>query len=208
MITLNPAKQLGIDKRTGSIEVGKDADIVIWTAHPFSVYSQTEMTMIEGETFFDRARHSKPRRMRKNAKRSKKWMSTRAGARRNFSRAFRAKNARRSRRSRFIGTEETEINENYELRITNYENLFLARVFVLLAVFTALLCCTVSRKATARSKRNGQKRELSPLPTRESSRFRARLSKTERSLFSNGKIAAVGANVSVPAARNELTAKV
>jgi imidazolonepropionase-like amidohydrolase len=56
MITLNPAKQLGIDKRTGSIEVGKDADIVIWSAHPFSVYAHPEMTMIEGEIFFDRAK--------------------------------------------------------------------------------------------------------------------------------------------------------
>lgn len=54
MITLNPAKQLGIDKRTGSIEPGKDADIVIWTAHPFSVYSRPEMTLIEGEVYFDR----------------------------------------------------------------------------------------------------------------------------------------------------------
>ncbi|MCW5960829.1 MAG: amidohydrolase family protein [Pyrinomonadaceae bacterium] len=54
MITLNPAKQLGIDKRTGSIEVGKDADIVIWSAHPFSVYAHPEVTMIEGEVFFDR----------------------------------------------------------------------------------------------------------------------------------------------------------
>ncbi len=56
MITLNPAKQLGIDKRTGSIEVGKDADIVIWDAHPFSVYARPDMTMIEGEIYFDRAR--------------------------------------------------------------------------------------------------------------------------------------------------------
>ncbi len=56
MITLNPAKQLGIDKRTGSIEIGKDADIAIWNAHPFSVYSHVEMTMIEGEIFFDRAK--------------------------------------------------------------------------------------------------------------------------------------------------------
>ena len=55
MITLNPAKQLGIDKRTGSIEVGKDADLAIWTAHPFSVYSRVEMTMIEGDVYFDRA---------------------------------------------------------------------------------------------------------------------------------------------------------
>ena len=56
MITLNPAKQLGIDKRTGSLEIGKDADIVIWSAHPFSVYSHPEMTMIEGEIYFDRAK--------------------------------------------------------------------------------------------------------------------------------------------------------
>lgn len=56
MITINPAKQLGIDKRTGSIEVGKDADLVIWSAHPFSVYSHPEMTMIEGEVFFDRSK--------------------------------------------------------------------------------------------------------------------------------------------------------
>ncbi|REJ77826.1 MAG: amidohydrolase [Acidobacteria bacterium] len=54
MITLNPAKQLGIDKRTGSIEVGKDADVVIWSGHPFSPYSHVETTMVDGEVFFDR----------------------------------------------------------------------------------------------------------------------------------------------------------
>jgi imidazolonepropionase-like amidohydrolase len=56
MITLNPARQLGIDKRTGSIEVGKDADLVIWNAHPFSVYARTEMTLIEGDVYFDRSK--------------------------------------------------------------------------------------------------------------------------------------------------------
>lgn len=54
MITLNPAKQLGIDKRTGSIEVGKDADLVIWSEHPFSPFSRVEKTFIEGEVYFDR----------------------------------------------------------------------------------------------------------------------------------------------------------
>ena len=54
MITLNPAKQLGIDKRTGSIEQGKDADIAIWNAHPFSVYSRVDMTLIDGDVYFDR----------------------------------------------------------------------------------------------------------------------------------------------------------
>ncbi len=61
MITLNPAKQLGIDKRTGTIEVGKDGDIVIWTQHPFSVYSRPETTLIEGEIFFDRTADAKMR---------------------------------------------------------------------------------------------------------------------------------------------------
>lgn len=54
MITLNPAMQLGIDARVGSIDVGKDADIAIWNGHPFSVYSRVETTLIDGEVFFDR----------------------------------------------------------------------------------------------------------------------------------------------------------
>jgi imidazolonepropionase-like amidohydrolase len=54
LITLNPAWQLGIQDRVGSIDVGKDADLVIWSAHPFSVYSHVETTLIEGEVFFDR----------------------------------------------------------------------------------------------------------------------------------------------------------
>ncbi|CAN5134766.1 hypothetical protein BH20ACI2_BH20ACI2_15410 [soil metagenome] len=55
MITLNPAMQLGIAKRTGSIEVGKDGDIAIWNMHPFNVASRVDTTLIEGEVYFDRA---------------------------------------------------------------------------------------------------------------------------------------------------------
>ncbi len=55
MITLNPAIQLGIGNRTGSIDQNKDADIVIWSEHPFSPYSHAEVTMIEGVVYFDRA---------------------------------------------------------------------------------------------------------------------------------------------------------
>ena len=53
-VTLNPAKQLKIDSRVGSIDVGKDADLAIFNGHPFSIYSRVEMTLIEGEVFFDR----------------------------------------------------------------------------------------------------------------------------------------------------------
>lgn len=54
MITLNPARQLRIDNRVGSIDAGKDADLVIWNGHPFSTYSRVETTFIDGEIFFDR----------------------------------------------------------------------------------------------------------------------------------------------------------
>lgn len=54
MITWNPAWQLGIQDRVGSIEVGKDADLTIWNGHPLSVYSRVETTLIDGEVFFDR----------------------------------------------------------------------------------------------------------------------------------------------------------
>jgi imidazolonepropionase-like amidohydrolase len=54
LITINPAIQLGIQNRVGSIEVGKDADLAIWNGHPLSVYSRVETTFIDGEVFFDR----------------------------------------------------------------------------------------------------------------------------------------------------------
>ena len=54
IITINGAKQLGIEKRVGSIEVGKDADVAIYNANPLSVYSSVDQTIIDGEVFFDR----------------------------------------------------------------------------------------------------------------------------------------------------------
>ena len=52
-VTLNPAKQLRIDHRVGSLEVGKDADFVIWSGSPLSTYSICEQTWIEGRKYFD-----------------------------------------------------------------------------------------------------------------------------------------------------------
>jgi imidazolonepropionase-like amidohydrolase len=52
-ITYNGAVQLGVQDRVGSIEIGKDADVVIWSGHPLSVYSSAETTFIDGEIFFD-----------------------------------------------------------------------------------------------------------------------------------------------------------
>jgi imidazolonepropionase-like amidohydrolase len=55
MVTINPAKLLRVDNRTGSIKVGKDADVVLWTTNPLSVYAKAEMTWVDGIKFFDRA---------------------------------------------------------------------------------------------------------------------------------------------------------
>lgn len=55
MITINPAIQLGIDDRVGSIEEGKDGDVVIWSGHPISIYSKVEQTYIDGKKYFDLA---------------------------------------------------------------------------------------------------------------------------------------------------------
>ena len=53
LITLNPAKQLRIDNRVGSIEPGKDADLVIYNRHPLSVYAVAQKVFIDGQVYFD-----------------------------------------------------------------------------------------------------------------------------------------------------------
>jgi imidazolonepropionase-like amidohydrolase len=53
MVTLNPAKALGIDKEVGSIEVGKVADLVLWSDFPLSVYAKVKYTIIDGQIFYD-----------------------------------------------------------------------------------------------------------------------------------------------------------
>lgn len=61
-VTLNPAKLLHIDDRVGSIKVGKDADVVLWSDHPMSIYAKAEKTIIEGVTYFDIQRDEQLRR--------------------------------------------------------------------------------------------------------------------------------------------------
>jgi N-acetylglucosamine-6-phosphate deacetylase len=52
-VTSNPAKQLKVDDRVGSLEPGKDADFVLWSGSPISTYSMCEQTWIDGRKFFD-----------------------------------------------------------------------------------------------------------------------------------------------------------
>lgn len=56
MVTLNPAKLLHLDDRMGSIKVGKDADLVLWSDHPLSIYAKTEQTIVDGIVLFDMRR--------------------------------------------------------------------------------------------------------------------------------------------------------
>lgn len=56
MVTLNPAKMLHVDDKVGSIKVGKDADLVLWSNNPLSIYAVAEKTIVDGTIFFDRER--------------------------------------------------------------------------------------------------------------------------------------------------------
>ncbi len=53
LVTLNPAKMLHVDKRVGSIKPGKDADVVLWSADPLSIYAVAEKTFVDGIPYWD-----------------------------------------------------------------------------------------------------------------------------------------------------------
>jgi imidazolonepropionase-like amidohydrolase len=57
-ITINPAKSIGIDRQTGSLEPGKMADVVLWSGNPFSVYSRPDKVYIDGALAYDRSNPS------------------------------------------------------------------------------------------------------------------------------------------------------
>lgn len=63
LITINPAKQLGIDSRVGSIEVGKEADIAIFKNHPLSIYTIPMITVVDGIIRFDRENDANDQRI-------------------------------------------------------------------------------------------------------------------------------------------------
>jgi imidazolonepropionase-like amidohydrolase len=56
MVTLNPAKALHVENKVGSIKVGKDADVVLWSDNPLSIYAKSLYTIVDGTIYFDRAK--------------------------------------------------------------------------------------------------------------------------------------------------------
>ena len=62
MVTLNPAKALHVEDRVGSIKTGKDADIVIWSDNPLSIYAKSEKTIVDGIVYWDREKDAEQRK--------------------------------------------------------------------------------------------------------------------------------------------------
>ena len=59
LVTINPAIMLHLGDRTGSIKVGKDADLVLWTDYPLSVYAHANKTMVDGIIYYDEEQDAK-----------------------------------------------------------------------------------------------------------------------------------------------------
>lgn len=81
MVTLNPARLLHLDKRLGSIRPGKDADLVLWTDHPLSIYAHPQITWIEGAVYYDESQDmAKRKEMRtERARLIQKMLTAKAG---------------------------------------------------------------------------------------------------------------------------------
>jgi len=62
MVTLNPAKALHVDDKVGSLKAGKDADVVIWSDNPLSIYAKAEKTIVDGTVYFDREKDAEQRK--------------------------------------------------------------------------------------------------------------------------------------------------
>ena len=61
LVTINPATMLHLGERTGSIKIGKDADLVLWTDYPLSIYARASKTMVDGTFYFDEEQDAKMR---------------------------------------------------------------------------------------------------------------------------------------------------
>jgi imidazolonepropionase-like amidohydrolase len=72
MLTINPAKIMGIDRWVGTIEPGKDADLAVFNRHPLDPFTVCEMTMVDGTAYFDRAKYLEERKKAEEEEKKKK----------------------------------------------------------------------------------------------------------------------------------------
>ncbi len=79
LITINPAIELGVDKIAGSLEVGKHGDVAIFNEHPLSAYARCDMTIIEGDVYFDRSQYLKDKAAKEAAKKKEKTKTAGGG---------------------------------------------------------------------------------------------------------------------------------
>lgn len=109
MVTLNPAKLLHLDDRMGSLKIGKDADIVIWTDNPLSITAKVEYTIVDGAVLFDKDRDAKKRisNQEEKARIISKMLSDDKGEKRKF-----LKNGNRQYHCDTLGEEASE-EENH-----------------------------------------------------------------------------------------------
>ncbi|PZR25287.1 MAG: amidohydrolase [Citrobacter freundii] len=63
MVTLNPAKMLHVDDRVGSLKIGKDGDVVVWSDNPLSIYAKSLYTIVDGTVYFDRAKDAEMQKL-------------------------------------------------------------------------------------------------------------------------------------------------
>jgi cytosine/adenosine deaminase-related metal-dependent hydrolase len=63
MVTLNPAKMLHVDDRVGSLKIGKDGDVVLWSDNPLSIYAKSLYTIVDGTIYFDREKDEQMQKM-------------------------------------------------------------------------------------------------------------------------------------------------
>ena len=102
LVTINPAKQLRIDNRVGSLEVGKDADVVIWNHHPLSSYAIADRVYIDGQKYYDRQDDQK--RLTELATEKERLTNAERGERRNPSTTTDAAAPRPPRANSAVGT--------------------------------------------------------------------------------------------------------
>jgi cytosine/adenosine deaminase-related metal-dependent hydrolase len=63
MVTINPAKMLHVEDKVGSLKVVKDADVVVWSDNPLSIYAKSLYTIVDGTIYFDRAKDEQMQKM-------------------------------------------------------------------------------------------------------------------------------------------------